>query len=399
VNTLPPKLELEEPPSAPRLDSLDAYRGFIMLTLATAGLGFSEVAKQKAFAGSGVWQFLGREFSHVAWVGCSFWDLIQPAFMFMVGLSMAYSYASRGARGQSYLRMLGHAAYRALVLVLLGVLIYSQSDKLKQTNWVFKNVLAQIGLGYFFLFLLWNRPRWAQAVAAGGILLGYWILFVVTPLPPENELKYLTGFAGHWDIQGNAAAKFDLWFLNLFPRSDEFKGDGGGYQTLSFVPSLATMIFGLMTGELLRGSRTPKEKLIWLIGGGVAGLAAGWLLDATGICPLVKRIWTPSFCLYSTGWVLLMLAAFYGIIDVWGKKGWSWPLKIVGMNSLAIYLMEELLRPWFAKQLRINFGPEVFTLGERIDPAYSIVVERVLVALCLWLVCLWMYRQKIFVKI
>lgn len=114
---------------------------------------------------------------------------------------------------------------------------------------------------------------------------------------------------------------------------------------------------------------------------------------------MVKRIWTPSFALYSTGWVLLMLAAFYGVIDVWGKKAWSWPLKIVGMNSLAIYLMEELLRPWFGKQLRVNFGAEVFTLCGRIDPAYGIVVERVFVALCLWLVCLWMYRQKIFVKI
>ena len=196
-----------------------------MLAMASEGFGFRQVAKE--FPESPIWAFLSSQFNHVPWRGCGFWDLIQPAFMFMVGVSMAYSYASRQAKGQSFNRMFWHAVYRAVVLVLLGVFLYSNGRK--QTNFVFKNVLAQIGLGYVFLFLLWNRPRWVQALAAVVILVGYWLVFAVYPLPPENfdyasvgvpaDWQYhLNGFAAHWDKNVNAAAAFDRWFLNLFPR-------------------------------------------------------------------------------------------------------------------------------------------------------------------------------------
>lgn len=363
-----------------------------MLAMAGEGWGVPEVAEK--FPDSSAWQFLGHQFSHVQWVGCSFWDLIQPAFMFMVGVSMAYSYASRLAKGQSYGRMLGHAMYRAVVLVLLGVFLYSVGKP--QTNWVFKNVLAQIGLGYVFLFLLWIRPRWVQAVAAATILVGYWAWFATYPLPPEQDWQYLSAFEAHWNNATNPAAAVDRWLLNLFPRPKPFKFDSGGYYTLNFIPSLATMIFGLMTGELLRSGRSNQQKLLRLVVWGVIGLTAGWLISALGICPMVKRIWTPTFGLYSTGWVLLMLAAFYGVIDVWGKRQWSWPLVIVGMNSLAVYMMAELLRPWTARTLKTHFGPKVFELaGEN----YAPIIEHSLVVLCFWLACWWMYRQKIFVKI
>src|SRR3954451_23706830 len=128
--------------ASPRLVSLDAYRGFIMLAMAGEGFGFPQVAKQ--FPDSGVWHFLGYQFSHTPWVGSSFWDLIQPAFMFMVGLSMAYSYASRAAKGQSYGSMFWHALIRAAILIALGIFLYSENRP--QTNFFFKNVLTQIGL-------------------------------------------------------------------------------------------------------------------------------------------------------------------------------------------------------------------------------------------------------------
>jgi heparan-alpha-glucosaminide N-acetyltransferase len=402
THTIVPMTDLAKPAASPRLVSLDAYRGFIMLAMVTEGCGFPQVAKK--FPDKPVWQFLGHQFEHVEWLGCSFWDLIQPAFMFMVGVSMAYSYASRQAKGQTYRRMFGHAVYRALVLVLLGIFLYSNRES--QTNFVFKNVLAQIGLGYVFLFLLWNRPRWLQAIAAAAILVGYWVWFAMSPLPPEGfnyrsvglpkNWQHLTGFEAHWDKATNAAASFDQWFLNLFPRKRPFVYDGGGYHTLSFIPALATMIFGLMTGELLRGSRTGKEKLLRLIGWGLAGILGGTLIAAIGVCPMVKRIWTPTFGLYSTGWVLLMLAAFYAAIDLWGKQRWTWPLVIVGVNSLAIYLMDQLLRPWMEKTLKIHFGPKVFDIfGEDYYP----IAQHLLIVLCFWLACFWMYRQKIFVKI
>ncbi len=389
-------------PGSNRLVSLDAYRGFIMLVMAGEGFGFSQVAKQ--FPNSRVWGFLGREFSHAPWTGCSFWDLIQPAFMFMVGVAMAYSNASRQAKGQSYVQMFWHAAVRAIVLIVLGIFLYSNGRP--QTNFVFKNVLTQIGLAYVFLFLLWNRPHWGQATAAVLILLSYWLLFVLYPLPDAAfdystvgvpaDWPHLTDFAAHWDKNTNMAAAFDRWFLNLFPRPATFAFDKEGYATLNFVPALVTMIFGLMAGELLHSSRSEKAKLWQLIGWGIAGLVAGTMLEWIGVCPIVKRIWTPTFTLYSTGWVMLMLTAFYGLVEVLGWRRWTWPLVVVGMNSLAVYCMSQLMAPWIEHTLQTHFGPRIFQV---FGAAYEPIAESVFVAIVLWLICVWLYRQRIFIRI
>jgi heparan-alpha-glucosaminide N-acetyltransferase len=172
--------------------------------------------------------------------------------------------------------------------------------------------------------------------------------------------------------------------------------DKEGYPTLNFIPSLATMIFGLMTGELLRGPLTGKAKFWRIIGWGIAALAVGTLIEVAGICPIVKRIWTPSFAIYSTGWVLLMLAAFYGLVELLGWRRWTWPLVVVGMNSIAIYCLAELLRPWLERTLETHFGPHVFELfGENYTP----IAQSLLVLAVIWLIAVWMYRQRIFVRI
>src|SRR5262249_2992160 len=143
-------LPVELPPARPpttekpaRLASLDAYRGFIMLAMASGGFALARVARN--FPGDPVWQFLGFHTDLVAWVVCSFWDLIQPSFMFMVGVAIPSSYASRKARGDSDTRILAHTFLRALLLVLLGVFLTSAFEK--RTAWVFTIVLCQIGLG------------------------------------------------------------------------------------------------------------------------------------------------------------------------------------------------------------------------------------------------------------
>ena len=246
-----------------RLVSLDAYRGLTMLAMASGGLGLHRVAQN--FPESRFWQFIGYEFEHVEWVGCAVWDLIQPSFMFMVGVAMAYSGASRQAHGQSYARMLGHAAVRALVLILLGVFL--RSDNRPQTNFTFEDVLSQIGLGYFFLFLLWGRgARW-QFAAAIAILVGYWCYFYAYPTPTADfnyssvgvppNWPHLQGIAEHWDKNTNAAAAFDAWFLNLFPRAKPFVYNGGGYLTLSFIPSLAVAAGHANRVSLRRESAPP----------------------------------------------------------------------------------------------------------------------------------------------
>src|SRR5262245_58074289 len=136
--------------STTRLLSLDAFRGFVMLAMASGGFRCAEVAKNAQFQDSDIWKFLGYQCDHVPWVGWALWDLIQPSFMFMVGVSMAYSYAKRQSKGQTYGHMLLHAMVRSLVLVLLGIALMSNFKP--RTDFEFVNVLIQIGLGYTFLF-------------------------------------------------------------------------------------------------------------------------------------------------------------------------------------------------------------------------------------------------------
>ena len=397
-------LKAQELPAAKpeRLLSLDAYRGAIMLLMASSGLGLAEVAKQ--FPASQVWQFLGHHADHAMWTGCTLWDLIQPAFMFMVGVALPWSLANRRARGSAFGQMFGHALWRSLVLVLLAVFLSSAGDR--QTDWVFTNVLAQIGLGYPFLFLLaFARPR-TQWLAALGILLGYWLLFCFYPLPPAafdwasvgigSDWSRLSGFAAHWEKNVNLAAVFDQWFLNLFPRDQLFLFNSGGYQTLNFIPSLTTMIFGLLTGQLLRSKLSLMQKLTRLFGFGLAGILLGKAIALAGLCPIVKRIWTPSWTLYSGGWVVLLLAAFVALVDWRGWKRWAFILIVAGLNPITLYFMWQLLVEFVIDTMKRHLGQHIF---ESLGAVYAPILEHLAVLLVFWLVLLWMYRRKIFLRI
>jgi predicted acyltransferase len=318
-------------PQPQRLMSLDAYRGVVRLAMVSHGFALPHIARQSAYANDPVWQRLAFQFDHVPWIGCSFWDLIQPSFMFMVGVAMAFSRARRASSGQSYFQMALHAAWRAVALVLLGVFLRSVGQK--QTNFTFVDVTSQIGLGYFFLFLLWGRRPIEQFIWAFAILGLYWLAFYLYPLKTEEfdyasvgvgaDWQHLAGIAAHWDKNTNLAADFDVWFLNLFPRETPFVFNEGGYQTLNFIPSLATMIFGLLTGELLRSGLGHGKKILWMLLAGAAGLAAGLALNYFGLCPLVKRIWTPSWTLFAAGCTLWMLAGFYLVIEVVRLRSWA----------------------------------------------------------------------------
>lgn len=389
-------------PQPARLTSLDAFRGAIMLLMASGGLGLAEIARH--FPDSAVWQFVGFHCDHVAWRGCALWDLIQPAFMFMVGMALPWSIANRQVRGETFGRMFAHALWRALLLVLLAVFLTSAWSK--QTDWVFTNVLAQIGLGYPFLFLLaFTGPR-APWLVAFTVLAGYWLAFALYPLPPDGfdwnavgvpaDWPHLQGFARHWEKNANLAAAFDQWFLNLFPRESPFAFNRGGYQTLNFIPSLATMIFGLIAGRLLRSEIPMTVKLRRLVVAGAVGIALGWLIDFAGWCPLGKRIWTPSWTIFSTGWVALILAAFVAVVDARGWKRCAFPLVVVGLNPITLYVLWQLSSSFFRQQIRIHFGQGIFTvIGEMWKP----LLERGAVLLLLWLIVWWMFRRKIFIRI
>jgi len=396
---------LKAPAASPRLTSLDAYRGFVMFLMMAEVLRFHVVSA--ALPGNGFWAFLAKQQSHAPWVGCNLHDLIQPSFSFIVGVALPFSIAARMAKGQTQSRLTLHAFWRALLLILLGVFLRSTGQSHTQTYWTFEDTLSQIGMGYGFLFMLgfWSvRVQWT---AMSLILIGYWLLFALYPLPgPDfdwaaigaapNRPENLSGFAAHWDINTNPAWAFDTWFLNLFPRMKPFTANGGGYSTLSFIPTLATMILGLIAGETLRSERAAKDKVRWLTIAGVAFLFAGWLLDALGICPVVKRIWTPSWVLFSGGWCFLLLAAFYAVIDVMGKAHWSFPLRVIGMNSIAAYCIAELWRGFISRNLTTNLGQGFFTM---FGGAYEPFVNGLATLLVYWLILYWMYKRKLFLRI
>jgi len=392
-------------PLPSRLTSLDAYRGFVMFLMMGEVFQFCRVSR--ALPDSGFWKFLCHHQSHVEWIGCSLHDLIQPSFSFMVGVALPFSIASRFARRQSRTRMSLHAFWRALVLILLGVFL--RSTGASQTNWTFEDTLTQIGLGYGFLFMLGFRPARDQWIALALLLIGYWAAFALYPLPAadfdyakvEVSPQWLgdfgvTGFAAHWQKNSNLAWAFDTWWLNLFPRSSLFVSNGGGYATLSFIPTLGTMIFGLLAGNVLRSERNSWAKVKWLVTAGVIGLASGWLCGALGICPVVKRIWTPSWVLFSGGWCFLLLAGFYVAVDIVGWRRLAFPLTVIGMNSIAAYCIAHLFEGFIKKNLATNLGQDFFKL---FGDAYEPFLHGTATMLVFWLILYWMYRRKLFLRI
>lgn len=392
-----------------RLLSLDMYRGLVLalLLLEAANYGWQHDIHH-VHDHSWLAQWVDYHASHVSWRGCSLWDLIQPSFVFMVGVSMAYSYAKRASLGHSRRKLLRHATGRALILILLGLVL--RSSYTEHTNWTFEDVIQQIALGYVALFLLWHHGWKVQLGAAAGILVGYWLLFALWPaVGPEYDWSVAKGdgwtepwqgWLAHWNKNANPAHYFDQWFLNLFPRHEPFIANDGGYVTLSFIPSLATMIFGLMAGEFLRGS---GKKLSWAVvkkltlWGGI-GLVLGLVLDLTNVCPMVKRIWTPSFALWSGGWCLLILAALYAMVDLRGNRWIAKPFAVLGMNSIAVYVMVWLVAGWVNDMLKVFFGVDYATaIG--FGPEYAKLVENVCAGLAVWGIAWWMYRQRIFVRV
>lgn len=386
-----------------RVFSIDAYRGFVMLLMMAEVLRLSRVARE--FPESRVWEWLAFHQSHVPWRGCSLHDLIQPSFSFLVGVALPYSMARRTETGQSRAWLVVHAGWRAMVLIGLGIFLRSVGQS--QTNFTFVDTLTQIGLGYVPLFLLgFARTRW-HWVALIVILVGYWGAFVAYPLPsddfdyaavgvPDDWPHHEEGLAAHFNMNSNLAWAFDTWFLNLFPRETPFTYQGGGYATLNFIPTLGTMILGLIAGTWLRNRRGDWTLLgTWLATAAMLFLL-GWGLDASGICPSVKRIWTPAWTLLSGGWCFLLLAGFFLVIDVWKWQAWSFPLRVIGMNSIAAYCMAHLLDSFILDSFRTHFGSDIFRL---LGDEYASLLSGTLILAVYGAILYWMYHRRLFLKI
>lgn len=324
------------PPAAPfpaRLYSLDVFRGLTMIWMFGNGFGL------QYFRNHAVLGPVARQFTHAGWEGMYPWDLIQPFFMFIVGVAMPFAFAARAAKGDDgggWLRVLRRSA----LLILCGTLARSVQHHGPTLDLI--NVLGQIAFTYVFAYAVLNAGWRTQALMAAGLLAVHTALF--TLLQPEAATSA-------WERGTNLGARLDLAVLG--------KNWGGGYATINFLSSAANTIFGVMAGWLLMsGERTASGKIRRLIVLGLAGIAAGWALSPW--IPIVKKIWTASFALYSTGFTLLALAFFYWLLDVRRQHpkpaGWSAIAAMVGANSIFIYLFHEVFYGFVLQAGRAMLG-------------------------------------------
>lgn len=351
-----------------RLLSLDVYRGFTMFLMVSAGFGLSALADNPG------WEWLARQVDHVAWEGCSLWDLIQPSFIFIVGVAMPFAFAARSARGESRGDQFSHVWKRSLILLLLGVgryILHTDTFLFDMTT-----VLQQIAVAYFFAFFVLGRRFRTQLGVALLILIADWALFHFWPG---------VGPGGAYAKNANFHSAVELWVWGRI--------SPGGYAGFNAFGSIATVIFGIMAGELLRKQIADTAKVKYLLLAGLGAIAAGWLLSLIGI-PVVKRIWTPSWTIYSAGWASLLLGVFYWIIEVRNWRKWCFIFTVVGMNSIAIYMLVSLLRGSVNNWISTFFG---WLLEPRGD--LGVIIHYNMVLLVFWYMVYWMYRRRIFLKV
>ncbi|MBN2327741.1 MAG: DUF5009 domain-containing protein [Candidatus Omnitrophica bacterium] len=354
--------------STKRLISLDAYRGAIMISLISHGFGFS------AFEGHPYLGFLAHQTDHVAWSGCVYWDLIQPAFMFMVGVAMPFAYAKRASLGESHGKIFSHALRRCFNLVLIAAIFTSIHTG--HPTFTLVNVLPQIAFCYLLTFLVLHKSYWTQAITAFAILFGYMVVWILYPY---------NGPDGPWaQSYENMGMHFETWLKG--------EQNPGYWASLNAIPSTFTVIAGAMCGRFLAEERSSKEIISKLAYAAIALIAAGWLLSFE--IPIIKRILSTSFALYSTGWAILFLLLFYYVIDILNYKKWTFVFVVVGMNSITAYVIFQLLRGWINNSIWVFTQTPLGALG-----AYGEVLQALLVLAAQWYVLYFFYKHKIFFKV
>ncbi len=358
-----------------RVRSVDFFRGFTMFLLVGESTHLYEHFLEM---NSGVMQFFGTQLSHHEWHGLHFWDLIQPFFMFIVGVAIPFAYANRIRKGYSERQILKHALIRSFLLLFFGWALYF--TRAGHLVWRFQNVLAQLGVTYLVAFLIMKKSfRW-QLIFSLVILLLIDLAYRFFPVEGYNH---------PWVCYENLGA----WFNNTI----EGVKDSTEWATLNFVSTTAHTVWGVLCGKLLMSERSQANKIRLLIIAGVSALVVGYSLDLLNITPIIKKIATSSFVFVSGGWTILVLAFSYWLIDVKNlfTRG-SMIFIIVGMNSIFIYLFFHIGGASFVGTIIQPFMQLFFSWG-------GDMTVKVLTSLgewaALWYLCYWLFKHKMFIKI
>lgn len=357
-----------------RLLSLDFFRGLTMFMLIGESTLLYEHLRDPRLAGT-LLHAIGTQLDHHPWAGLRAWDLVQPFFMFIVGVALAFSVAKREERGEGRSLITRHVIVRSLVLLFLGWALYCIGPG--RITFRFQNVLAQLGVTYpIAYFLMRRRPR-AQIAWSFGLILLTEVIYRIFWVPGYNQPFVPDHNFGSWVdmlISGELSA--------------------GHWVAFNAIPTAAHTIWGVLAGQLLLSGRPPRRKIAALAGFGAAAVAAGFAL--TAVSPMIKRICTSSFVVASGGFCLLTLAFSYWLIDVRKFRKWAVFLNIVGMNSLFIYLFTESGgTSWVLRLVRpFTMAFAGWTGGLGAEILTSLAAWAVL-----WSMCCWLYRRKILIRI
>ncbi len=361
-----------------RLYSLDALRGFDMFWIMGAEEIFHSIAKA---TGSTFWQGIAEELTHPEWNGFHFYDLIFPLFLFIAGVATPYSVGNELDKGKSRKELLFRVIKRGLTLVLLGI-IYNNGLHLRPLADIrFGSVLGRIGLAYMFanIIYLYTKQR-GQIIWFCSLLIGYWLLLKFNSAPGFER--------GDLTMQGNFASYIDRLILpgKLYLGLHDPEG------LTSTIPAIGTGLLGILAGNFLKeNSFGQQKKALYLLITGIifVGLAHIWNLDF----PINKNLWTSSFVLNVGGYSLILLAVFYYIIDVLGYKKWAFFFKIIGMNSILIYMSGAFINWTYTTNGFFQW------LGEFIGNPYNAVALSICYVLVKWSFLYFMYQKKVFLRV
>lgn len=362
-------------PIALRINSIDFFRGLTMFLLAGESTHlFSSLLE----VDNGFIHFLAQQLHHHEWHGMNFWDLIQPFFMFIVGVSIPFAVANRLKKGDSLQLIRVHALKRSFLLLFFGWALYCiLAGKIV---WQFQNVLAQLSVTYLVAFLIRNKSYTFQIIFTLAILLLIDLAYRFFPVE---------GFSHPWVNYENLGA----WVNNKIEGVDK----ASEWASLNVVSTIAHTVWGVLCGKLLMSERSAQKKMQALLIGGFAALALGYSLDLLNITPIIKKIATSSFVLASGGWTILVLCLFYWLIDA--RKSFATDqnmFKIVGMNSIFIYLFFEIGGSGFLRRFFIPFTDVLFSWAGTLSVN---IITSVAVWFTLWYMCFWLYKNRIFIKI
>jgi predicted acyltransferase len=363
-----------------RLLSLDLFRGLVMFLLIADGAGIYHTWLDATQEGT-ILHSLALQFHHHPWNGLRFWDLIQPCFMFIVGVAMWFSVNKRLERGDSRRKVTLHIVRRCIILLAFGVGLHIgyPGGHLKWELW---NVLSQLSVTILIAYAIMRLPSRTQLLISLGLLILNESLFRFTGIP---------GYDQPFVKNHNFGSFMDMILMGKID-------SGGGWVAINFIPTAAHTIWGVLAGKLLASGISNWKKVRILLVFGIPAVLLGYILDWVGLDPIIKRICTASFVLTSGGWALLTLAFFYWLVDIMGIKRWVRFFAIVGMNSIFIYVfMETAGKQWLRAFSAAFISDALVRLGT--TETLANFVNSLAVLAMAWGLCYWLYRRKIFIKI